>query len=269
MLLGVAVGVFGTLVGAGGGFLLVPVLLLLFPGQPAAALTATSLAVVFANSVSGSISYYRLHRGDYRSGWVMGAATVPGAVLGAVAVAYVSRRLFDPVMGAVLLGLAVFLVARPEGRRALVAAGPLSVQRRLRDSDGNRYEYRFNLGLAAAASLGVGFISSFFGIGGGILHVPLLISFFAFPAHVATATSQFVLLIMSAVGTLTHLLRGDLSAPGVGLRTLLLAAGVIAGAPLGAQLSRRVIDKVIVRLLAGALAVVGVRLLLAPVFGGA
>src|SRR5207302_7393327 len=56
---GVAVGTYGTLVGAGGGFALVPILLLVYPRQSPAQLTAVSLAVVFANVVSGSIGYSR------------------------------------------------------------------------------------------------------------------------------------------------------------------------------------------------------------------
>jgi len=76
-LLGVGVGAFGTLVGAGGGFILTPVLLLIYPHDSARTLTAISLAVVFFNALSGSIAYGRQRRIDYRSGLVFGAATLP------------------------------------------------------------------------------------------------------------------------------------------------------------------------------------------------
>ena len=82
-LLGFAVGVFGTLVGAGGGFILTPVLLLIYPQSTPALITAISLIVVFFNAGSGSLAYARQKRIDYRSGVVFALCTLPGSVLGA------------------------------------------------------------------------------------------------------------------------------------------------------------------------------------------
>ena len=65
-LLGFGVGVFGTLVGAGGGFILTPVLLLVYPQSSPALITAISLIAVFFNAGSGSIAYARQRRIDYR-----------------------------------------------------------------------------------------------------------------------------------------------------------------------------------------------------------
>src|ERR671935_2466390 len=90
--LGFGVGAYGTLIGAGGGFILVPALLFVYPGLSATQVTAISLAVVFANSVSGSLSYARLRRIDFRTAFVLAIATLPGAVLGALVVGYVPRR---------------------------------------------------------------------------------------------------------------------------------------------------------------------------------
>lgn len=252
-------GAFGTLIGAGGGFLLVPILLLLYPHLAPVKIATMSLAVVLVNAGSGSVSYLRLRRADYRSGAVLAVATLPGAVLGAIFVAGIPRRAFDLVMGGLLLLVALLLVLRPSRRLSLLQDFPLAVSRMVVDSDGNRYRYRFNLGLATLLSVGVGFLSSLLGIGGGIIHVPLLTSLFEFPPHVATATSHFVLAIMAAGGTLTHVLRGDFR--GVVVRTVALAVGVLVGAPLGAAASRWVKGPAIIRLLALGLAAVGIRLL--------
>ena len=65
--LGLLVGAFGTLIGAGGGFVLVPVLLLLYPQDSPALVTGISLAVVFFNATSGSVAYARMGRVDFRS----------------------------------------------------------------------------------------------------------------------------------------------------------------------------------------------------------
>ncbi len=260
MAAGVGVGAYGTLVGAGGGFALVPILLLVYPHQSPAQLTAVSLAVVFANVTSGSISYYRLRRIDYSTGLILAPATVPGAVIGAIVVGAIPRAAFDVVMGAALVLVAGFLLLKPRGNFPLALNGRFVVSRVLNDSDGNRYSYRFNLALAIAASFGIGFVSSLLGIGGGIIQVPILTTFFAFPAHIASATAQFVQVATSGVGALTHVFHGDYA--GFVSVTLALAAGVIVGAQAGAALSRRVTGSVIIRLLAVALGLVGIRLLL-------
>ena len=64
VLLGFAVGAFGTLVGAGGGFILAPVLLILYPHDSAQTLSSISIAVVFFNALSGSVAYARQRRID-------------------------------------------------------------------------------------------------------------------------------------------------------------------------------------------------------------
>src|SRR5262249_1850524 len=102
-LLGLAVGVLGTLIGAGGGFLLLPVLLFLYPGESPAVVTAISLFVVCANATSGSIAYARMRRIDWRAGMVFAAAGLPGAILGAWTTRFLPRRAFPPPFPVLLL----------------------------------------------------------------------------------------------------------------------------------------------------------------------
>ena len=118
--LGVAVGAFGTIVGSGGGFILTPVLLLLYPHDPPSTITAISLTAVFFNAASGSVAYAHQRRIDYRSGLTFAAAALPGSIAGALVVTSVSRSLFDALMAVVLLALAVWLLAgEPEPERRL------------------------------------------------------------------------------------------------------------------------------------------------------
>src|SRR5262244_4437181 len=107
--LGILIGAFGTLIGAGGGFILVPILLLLYPKEPAELVTAISLAVVFFNALSGSFAYARMKRVDYRSGIFFSIATIPGAVIGALATAYIPRRIFDLMFGVLMIIGAIML----------------------------------------------------------------------------------------------------------------------------------------------------------------
>jgi len=259
-LLGFAVGTFGTLVGAGGGFILTPVLLVLYPHQSAATITSISLLVVFFNAASGSLAYARMRRIDYRSGVQFALAALPGAVAGALAVHAVSIRAFDAIM-AVVLALAATAVIRLRPHAERPHPRGHTRPRQIVDSLGVEYDYRVAVRRGIAYSVGVGFLSSFFGIGGGIMHVPLLVGALGFPMHVATATSHFVLVFVAGTGSLTHLVAGGL-APGNGLhRAIALTVGVLPGAQLGAVLSRRFSGPTIRRLLGAALLVLAVRLL--------
>lgn len=259
---GFLVGAFGTLIGAGGGFLLVPILLLLYPQDSPELITSISLAVVFANAASGSLAYARMGRIDYRSGMLFSAATVPGAVLGALTTAYIPRRMFDLVFGAFMIVAALFLILRPKLDGETPAEYPSHyLKRRVVEANGMQHAFSYNPVLGVAISLVVGYLSSLLGIGGGIIHVPALVHFLNFPTHVATATSHFILTTTALTGTVVHVATGTFS-HGIG-RTVALAIGVIAGAQLGARVSSRVRGTLIMRGLAVALAAVGTRILLA------
>lgn len=253
---GLGVGFAGTLVGAGGGFLLTPVLLLLYPHASPQEITAISLAAVFGNSGSGTIAYARQRRVDYRSGIVFALATLPGAIGGALLVSDVPRRAFDAVMVAVLGLLAAWLLWRPEPRRL----SEKGADRRVVERSGRVWEYRARILPGVLLSAVVGFLSSFLGIGGGVFHVPILVTLLGFPTHVATATSHFVLAWMSGSAVATHAALGSYGV-GHGLRrTLAIGAGVVVGAQAGARASSALSGAAIQRLLALGLAVVAVRL---------
>lgn len=261
ILLGFAIGTFGTLIGAGGGFILMPILLLFYPQRAPAELTAVSLAVVFCNSTSGSISYGRMKRIDYTSGLLFLTAGIPGAVMGAVTVAYVPRHAFNLIFGSLLVAAGLFIFFRPPREPDPSAHLGARFKRIVTEANGTRHEFGYSLPLGMTLSFFVGFASSLLGIGGGIIHVPAMVHLLDFPVHLATATSHFVLAAMTLAGTIVHIVDGSLQN---GLSQLLcLAGGAAAGAQLGARLSHRIHGRWIMRALAVALALVGVRILIA------
>jgi uncharacterized membrane protein YfcA len=255
-LLGVLVGTLGTLIGSGGGFLLLPILIVLYPNDPPAVLTAISLSVVLANATSGSIAYARMRRVDYRAGLLFSLAGVPGAVLGALLTHALNHHVFDPLLGVMLLVGAAIVVFRAKP----AAFEPATVgSRTLVDATGETYVYSPRMGLGIVLSMGIGFLSSLLGIGGGIIHVPLMVYALGFPTHIATATSHFVLAWMALIAVIVHGVDGTL-ASALG-RIVPLAIGVIPGAQIGAWLSTRFRGRWIMWALAAALASLGLRLL--------
>jgi uncharacterized membrane protein YfcA len=264
--LGFVVGAYGTIVGAGGGFVLVPVLLLIYTDEDPASITAISLAVVFFNAVSGSAAYARLRRIDYFTGLIFAAATIPGAVGGALLVDAVPRQTFDLLFGALLIALAAYTLwgaGRTTAVRSPVRGWGV-VTRTMPAEEGTTFRYSYSLWQGILYSGVVGFISSLLGIGGGVIHVPIMITLLRMPAHVAVATSHFVLAFMSGAGSAVHLSDGTLAGENL-VRALLLAVGVIPGAQLGARLAQRFSGPIIARLLVVALIALGIRLIYAGI----
>ncbi|WP_353853008.1 sulfite exporter TauE/SafE family protein [Dehalobacter restrictus] len=259
--LGFIVGTFGTLIGAGGGFILVPVLLLLYPEKSPETITSISLAVVFFNALSGTFAYRKMKRIDYKSGIIFSAATIPGSILGAFTTSYIPRNIFNGIFGVLLLIASVFLLVRPKKDNEIDKEAPKGhILRNIIDAEGNKYSYSYNPVLGVLLSLIVGYVSSLLGIGGGIIHVPVLVHLLNYPVHIATATSHFILAVMSLSGSIVHLATGVLSK---GMwQTIALAIGVLFGAQLGARLSKYFHGVWIIRSLAIAIGLVGIRIII-------
>lgn len=258
------VAVFGSIIGAGGGFLLMPVLLIMYPGDPQQKLTFISLFAVLVNAVTASFNYARQGRIDYRSALLLGACTIPTSILARMLEDCVDRRYFSAMFGGLLIAIAIFIVWRM--RRAgdsgwhATAVRPGWWRREVTDASGDTFTYGFDVRVAVAVSMTEGFIAAFFGIGGGILHMPVMTQLLHFPPHIAAATSLLVLSIGAFAAVGTDLLKHGGDVP----MTLALVAGVggFLGAQVGTRVARRISGKKLLYLLAIALAVVGVRLLL-------
>lgn len=259
--LGFLIGSYGTMIGTGGGFLLVPALLVLYPSASPELVTSISLTAVFFNALSGTAAYARHRRIDYLAGNYFALATIPSAALGAVAVGFVPRRTFDVAFALVLIGVALFLVLRPTPRVVPRQHRRGETLRTLTDAHGDTYVYSYSLPLGVGFSFVIGFVATILGVGGGIIHVPAMIRLLRFPTHIATATSQYVLTITALTATVVHLASGRLE----GGYTIAAAVtlGMVAGAQAGAALSLRLQAPMLVRFLTLAMGVVGARLLFA------
>jgi hypothetical protein len=264
--LGFIVGAFGTIIGAGGGFILVPVLMVLYPSYEPEELSAISLFVVFANATSGAVAYARQHRIDYVTGSLFAVSSAPGVIAGALAVQYMPERLFSVLFGILLLGVA-FVALR---QRVSTIREPLRgrgiLVRRVQDTEGRTYVYAYRIWQGATISMGVGFISSLFGIGGGIIHVPAMVILLHIPVPFAVATSQFVLAFMAGGGSAVHLIEGALGGDQL-TQAIALAVGAVPGAQVGALMAQRIRPRTVLRLLGVSLAIVAIRLILHSTLG--
>lgn len=263
VLLSVGVGAYGALIGAGGGFILVPVLIVLYPDLEPEVITSISLAAVWTNAASASAAYGRQKRVDLVAGGLFAAATIPGATVGALAVQAFEGPSFEIAFAVLMLLVAAWLLLPRPSRILVSPAPPHYIRRWITDAAGETYAYAFNPLLGMGLGLGIGVVASLFGVGGGIFYVPAMVLLLRFPSYIAVATSTFVLMFTAGTGALVHLLSGDYS--GVVEETVALALGTVAGAQIGAFTSRLLARRqaVVIRLLSGALVLVSLRQLIA------
>lgn len=239
-----------------------PILLVVYPDETPEILTGISLAIVFLNAFSGSIAYGKMKRIDYKSGLLFSLATIPGAILGVYTVTLINRKAFNLIFGILLTAISIYLFLHPESNKnnPITSINKKYHERIITDSANKSYTYSFSRTTGIILSLVVGYVSSLLGIGGGIIHVPAMINLLNFPVHIATATSHFVLAIMALTGTIVHIINGSFSSGY--MITISVGIGVIAGAQIGARLSSKIHGVWIVRGLALALLLVGIRLIL-------
>lgn len=124
--------------------------------------------------------------------------------------------------------------------------------------EGHTYRYSVSIFAAFILSLGVGMLSGLFGIGGGSIMVPAMILLFGFPAHIATATSMFMIFFISIVGASTHIILGHISWEYV----LAFIPGAWFGGKLGAIINQMLPGKTIEWILRILLVIIGVRMII-------
>jgi len=265
IVIGFVIGTLGTLIGAGGGFILVPILIIMRPDFTPETITAISMVVVACNAISGSIAYMASKKVDYKAGIIFAICTIPGSILGVLTTEIIPRGIFDIIFGIIMLALAIFLFfhgGEKESIKKPVSARKGWIQQHLTDKWGEHYDYAYNLRLGMLLSVFVGYFSPLLGIGGGIIHVPAMAEWLLFPVHVATATSHFILAIMSTVSVIVHYLQGNYDDPLVVKMVIGIVIGVIPGAQLGAFLSRKINGKYIIKALAVSIGIVGIKILI-------
>lgn len=265
IIIGFIIGTIGTLIGAGGGFILVPLLIIMQPAFTPETITAISMVVVACNAASGSVAYMSNKRVDYKAGVIFAICTIPGSILGVLTTKIIPRDIFDVIFGVVLVGLAIFLFFKGGNKKTVstpVSAHKGWVHQHLVDKWNQTYDYSYDMRKGTVLSVFVGYFSPLLGIGGGIIHVPAMVEWLRFPVHIATATSHFILAIMATVSVIVHIYQGSYSDPLVLKMVIGLVIGVVPGAQLGAYLSRKMKGKIIIKALSISLGVVGIRILI-------
>ncbi len=248
--LGTCVGVVAGMFGVGGGFLLTPLLAVLFR-LPLPVAVGTGLCQMGGVATASLLRHLRLRQGEIKIDWQMMAGSLLGVGLGTGAVRSLAgmgrvtaaghglpAAKLALSAGYVLLlgGVAAWMLR--DSRRPSRAASPAAPLSRVRWPPMTllpRTGRRVSVPLIAYLGLGMGFLSGLLGIGGGVALMPVLIYGLGMPIRVAAGTGILVLLATALTGTAAYALMGDVNLP----VALTLLIGSTLGAQAGATLTSR------------------------------
>lgn len=249
LIIGIIAGGYGTIVGAGGGFIFVPALLILLDMDPVIA-AGSGLVIVLINAITGVFGYAKQKKIHYKTALTIGISALPGAFLGVWLLQVYSSQYFYVIFATVLAGLGIFLFYKNSALQGKLFKNRAPVAATQAEPKVLNNNWFIPLGLV------MGVLSSYLGIGGGWLLVPILIYLFKVPTHQAAATSILSLSLYSTVGVISHLFYNNIDWMIVAFG----GVGVIIGANIGVKLSQRLPGKVVMQMLSVLLVVIGVRM---------
>jgi len=238
-------GLIGSLVGLGGGIMVVPMLTILF-GLPISFAIGVSIISVIATSSGAAAAYVKDHLTNLRIGMFLELATTLGAISGAFVAGLLAPALLGIIFGIILLASAVPLIARlGEDMPQNVVNDRWATWLHLNSSypdrqSGKTVSYQvthtpWGLGMMYVAGL----ISGLLGIGSGTFKILALDTFMKLPMKVSSTTSNLMIGVTAAASAGIYFSRGDIPP----LVAAPVALGVLLGALIGARLLPRISNK--------------------------
>ena len=235
---GFVAGVFGALLGLGGGVLLIPFLVMVL-GVPMHQAIATSIIAVIATSSAGATMNLERRTVHIRLGMLLEIATVTGAILGGITANYLSASVLAKLFSSLLFLVALVMIwrVRQHTGQELIYTGGVLPGSFYDDANRKIVQYTVkNVPAALLVSLIAGNVSGLLGVGGGIFKVPAMHILSGIPMKAATATSNFMIGVTAAASAFIYFAHGHLN-PFI---ATIAALGVLAGSMMGVRMNRRI-----------------------------
>ena len=230
-------GIFGSIVGLGGGVVVIPVLTILLGVDIHFAIGASIVAIIGTSSGAAS-TYVKDKVTNLRVGMFLELASASGAIVGAAVAAYTNSPILELVFGVILLITVIPTLMKvgediPKSPELKGLAKRLGLKGAYTETDGRLIEYNATRpvsGLAGTAAAGV--LSGLLGIGGGGFKVISMDLAMKLPMKVSTTTSNFMIGVTAASSAGIYFARGDVNP----LIVAPVALGILIGAAIGARI---------------------------------
>jgi len=260
-MLGFAAGLPASMVGLGGGFIIVPTLILVFR-LPAQNAVAVSLVAICGTTFSAAFSYIKQRRVDYKLSLLYDVLDIPGVVSGAYITTILPKDVLVGVCGFFIVFISLLLMRHKEVTSS-PATKEMSItgkewRRRISDSSNQVFEYAIRRpSLALISSFMGGLVTGLAGLGGGITDTTTMI-LLGVPPHIAVASSEFAMALTNGTGVIAHgILQNILLEYAVPL-----TIGTVLGAQMGTFAAKRTKGETLRKILFAITFLLGLRLIL-------
>jgi len=256
-------GIFGSIVGVGGGVVIIPVLTL-FLGVDIHFAIGASIVAIIGTSSGAATTYVKDKLTNLRVGMFLELATVAGAICGAAIAAYINSVALELIFGSILLIMLVPTVLKigediPKSPDLKGLSKRLGLTGSYTETDGAIINYNATRPAAGLVWMAVaGILSGLLGIGGGAFKVLSMDLAMKLPMKVSTTTSNFMIGVTAAASAGIYFARGDVNP----LIIAPVALGILIGAMIGARLLIRSRNPTIRKAFALVLAVTAVQMIL-------
>lgn len=246
-IISIAAGLLGSLIGLGGGVIIVPVLTLLYKVDIRLAIGASILSVI-ATSSGAAVTYVKEKLSNLRAGMFLEIATTVGAISGAYLTTIIASQSLFLLFAIVLSYSAITILKKRKDPEILTKsddkiANYLNLHGSYYDENEKktvRYKVqhtKLGLGIMYIA----GMVSALLGVGSGALKVPAMDSAMHMPIKASAATSDFMIGVTAAASAGAYFVRGEINP--------LIAGPVVLGVLVGAVIGSRLLNKIPSRLI--------------------
>ena len=257
-IIGTIISAFGSITGFGGGIFMVPILVIAFRLPITDAIGAVSVAL-FPLAFISSIYNHREKMIDYSAGILLEIPTIVGAVIGALATAWIPVTKLEFIFAFFVFFMGIQMMIKEKKEETFVTKSfnrlnkiPPSFERKTQSG-----VYHFSLLMTTFFGLLAGTVAGMFGVGGGFLKGPIMIKVFKIPARVAASTALFMIIFTSLSSSITHYYLGHIH-----LRYALpVTLGYITGAFIGNRFNRKTSDEMLKSIIGIALLLAGFTIL--------
>ncbi len=262
-LVSIFAGIFGSMVGLGGGVVVIPALTLLLGVDIHFAIGASIVAIIATSSGAAS-TYVKDKVTNLRVGMFLEIASASGAIIGAAIAAYVKSSSLELIFGAILLVTLVPTLMKigediPRSPELKGLSKTLRLTGAYTETDGSIVSYNATRPISGlTGTVAAGVVSGLLGIGGGAFKVLSMDLAMKLPMKVSTTTSNFMIGVTAAASAGIYFVRGDVNP----LIVAPVALGILVGAAIGARLLLRSRNPTVRKIFAIVMAATAVQMIL-------